>query len=549
MNDQKRFLMAIVLIMAILGIYSLASPPKTKPPKKTHSQTVALQKNTSVESNEQEKEAAKIREDKTIEVKTNYFKAEISTSKAAIKKLWIKSPTDNSFSVEPLLLTEDMDTETLEIEIINSDEKIGDYGIVESSENEVVLLAKTSSGLEVKKRFIFSNSNYDIQLYITIKNKSENDKIIAYNLTAANNLQFSSVLDKRFLNAGSYSGKDLVWVKPKEAIKAAKEGKVYSFASDPKWAVLRNTHSSVIIKPYQTIGYTYLSWEKGSSKLQENWSLGLSADSIILSPEKELTHQYMLYAGPTTEKNLAPLGLAEAVNYGKLDVVCKLLIKVLTFFYDVTGNYGVAIIFLVIVINIITYPLTYKNVKSMRHMQSVQPHMAKLRETHKDDQKKLQAEMMRLYRENNVNPMGGCLPMLLQMPIFISLYVTLARTPMLKGSKFLWIKDLSLPDALFLFSKTLPVVGDSFNLLPILMMVAMVVQQKISMSARSGSGEKSPQEEQQQKMMIMMPIVFGFIFYSLPSGLVLYWTVNTTLMAVAHFIIQKQLDKTTAVVV
>lgn len=535
--------------MAILGIYSLASPPKTKPAKKTPGEALNLQKNTSVNSKEQEGSSAKIHEDKIIEVKTNYFKAEISTGKAAIKKLWIKSPTDNSFSVKPLLLTENMGAEALEIDFINSDDKIGDYRVVESGESEVVLLAKTTGGLEIKKRFIFSNSNYDIQLYITVNNKSENDKIISYNLTAANNLQFSSVLDKRFLNAGSYSGKDLVWVKPKEAIKAAKEGRVYSFASDPRWAVLRNTHSSVIIKPYQTIGYTYLSWAKGDSKVQENWSLGLNVDSIILSPKKELTHQYMLYAGPTTEKNLAPLGLAEAVNYGKLDVVCKLLIKVLTFFYDVTGNYGVAIIFLVIVINMITYPLTYKNVKSMRHMQSVQPHMAKLRETHKDDQKKLQAEMMKLYRENNVNPMGGCLPMLLQMPIFISLYVTLARTPMLKGSNFLWIKDLSLPDALFSFSKTLPVVGDSFNLLPILMMIAMVIQQKISMSARSGSGEKSPQEEQQQKMMIMMPIVFGFIFYSLPSGLVLYWTVNTALMAVAHFIIQKQLDKTTAVVV
>jgi len=145
--------------------------------------------------------------------------------------------------------------------------------------------------------------------------------------------------------------------------------------------------------------------------------------------------------------------------------------------------------------------------------------------------------------------MGGCLPMLLQMPIFIALYVTLARTPVLKGSNFLWIKDLSMPDALFKFSSELPFLGDKmFNLLPILMMIAMVVQQKISTSARS-SGEKSPQEEQQQKMMLMMPIVFGFLFYSLPSGLVLYWTVNTALMAVAHFLIQKQLESKVTVIV
>jgi YidC/Oxa1 family membrane protein insertase len=178
-------------------------------------------------------------------------------------------------------------------------------------------------------------------------------------------------------------------------------------------------------------------------------------------------------------------------------------------------------------------------------MQAVQPHLAKLRETHKDDQKKMQSEMMRLYRENNVNPLGGCLPMFLQMPIFISLYITLARSPMLKGSNFLWIKDLSMPDTLFKLPTSLPILGDNFNLLPILMMIAMVVQQKISMNSRS-AGERTPQEEQQQKMMIMMPIVFGFIFYSLPSGLVLYWTVNTALMALSHFVIQKHLEKNTA---
>jgi len=551
MNDQKRFITAIVLIMAILGIYSLMSPSKNKPINKTEDEASVVE-NKIEPSNQlvlQEQKRPTVTSDKTVELKTAFLKAEMSTASAAINRLWIKNAADSSFSKKPLLLASASDPKTLEVTLLNSGDDIGEYKVSKSSDNEIVLSAETDKGLEITKRYIFSKSNYDIHLYITISNKSKSDKIIAYNLAAATNLQFSSMLDKRFLNAGSYDGEKLIWVKPKGAVKAAEEGKVYNFASNPKWAVLRNTHSSAIIKPYQEISYTFLSWKKGANKNQDDWSMGLNVDSIVIAPSSEVVHEYMLYVGPTMEESLAPLGLAGAVNYGKLDVVCKLLIKVLSFFYDVTGSYGIAIIFLVIVINIFTYPLTYKNIKSMKHMQSVQPHMTKLRETHKDDKKKLQAEMMKLYKENNVNPMGGCLPMLLQMPIFIALYVTLARTPVLKGSNFLWIKDLSMPDALFKFSSELPFLGDKmFNLLPILMMIAMVVQQKISTSARS-SGEKSPQEEQQQKMMLMMPIVFGFLFYSLPSGLVLYWTVNTALMAVAHFLIQKQLESKVTVIV
>lgn len=550
MNDQKRFVIAIVLIMAILGVYSLTTPPKKTLTNKTIeavSSVASSEPRSKQRAAEKKLESTQKNEEK-VEIQTAFLKAEISTASAAINKLWIKNAADDSLSEKPLLVSEASGLKTLELILMNSDDEIQAYKVSERAEGEIVLVARTTKGLEIEKRYIFSNSNYDIHLCVTFLNKSKSDKIFSYNLAAATNLQFSSVLDKRFLNVGSYDGKNLIWIKPKDATKAAKVGEVYDFSKNPKWAILRNTHSSTIIKPYQKIGYAYLSWGKGVSKEQDNWSLGVDVDSIVITPGAEIIHEYLLYAGPTMEEYLSPLGLGEAVNYGKLDVVCKLLIKVLTYFYDVTGSYGLSIIFLVIVINIFTYPLTYKNVKSMRNMQSVQPHMTKLRETHKGDQKRIQSEMMKLYKENNVNPMGGCLPMILQMPIFISLYVTLARSPMLKGSNFLWIKDLSLPDALFLFPKTLPILGDSFNLLPILMMLAMVIQQKISMSARS-AGERSPQEEQQQKMMIMMPVVFGFIFYSLPSGLVLYWTVNTALMAVAHYLIQKQLENKTAVIV
>ena len=131
--------------------------------------------------------------------------------------------------------------------------------------------------------------------------------------------------------------------------------------------------------------------------------------------------------------------------------------------------------------------------------------------------------------------------MLIQAPIFIALYITLARSAELKGSNFLWIKDLSRPDALAKLPFNIPFLGDSFNLLPIIMVFAMIVQQKITTGTRR-SNEGDSYAQQQQKMVLLMPIFFGILLYNLPSGLILYWTVNTIFMAAMHYVIQRQLS-------
>ena len=151
--------------------------------------------------------------------------------------------------------------------------------------------------------------------------------------------------------------------------------------------------------------------------------------------------------------------------------------------------------------------------------------MERLRNEHKDNPQKLNKEMMELYKKYNVNPMGGCLPLLLQMPIFIALYQGLMRSLDLRGARFLWIRDLSMPDAVRL-PFAMPIIGNTFNILPVLMAVAMVFQQQMAM--RKGAAG-SAQAKQQQQMMIMMPIFFLFIMYNFPSGLVLYWLTNTIL--------------------
>lgn len=141
---------------------------------------------------------------------------------------------------------------------------------------------------------------------------------------------------------------------------------------------------------------------------------------------------------------------------------------------------------------------------------------------------------MELYRQHKVNPLGGCLPLLLQIPIFFALYQALMRAIALKGAQFLWIKDLSEPDRLFMLSVSLPVLGKEINILPILMMIGMFVQQKISMVPTSGSTA-----EQQRLMLILFPLMFGFIFYHMPAGLVLYWFINSLLTLIYQFRIRQ----------
>ena len=156
----------------------------------------------------------------------------------------------------------------------------------------------------------------------------------------------------------------------------------------------------------------------------------------------------------------------------------------------------------------------------MRKIQEIQPHIEKLKSVHKDNTQKLNKELAGLYRQYNINPLGGCLPLLLQMPIFIALYQGLIRSIELKGANFLWIKDLTLSDSLFTWSAKLPIIGNSFNLLPVLMALTTLVQQKLS----HPGGEIN---EQQRMMAFIMPVMLCFIFYNMPSCIVLYWFTNT----------------------
>ncbi|MDP8233491.1 MAG: membrane protein insertase YidC [Candidatus Saelkia tenebricola] len=254
----------------------------------------------------------------------------------------------------------------------------------------------------------------------------------------------------------------------------------------------------------------------------------LSRDGFIIKIKlDEARFSIATYLGPNSANilesyNQSWLGV---LNYGTLNNVVKTL---LVFFHKITHNYGSAILLLAMLLNLIFSPLTLKSQRSMKGMQKLQPEIQALKEQYKDNPQAVNKEMLQLYKKHKVNPMGGCLPMLLQIPVFIALYNTLMRSYELKNATFLWIKDLSAPDRLVMLGKALPLIGNEINLLPLLMAGLMFAQQKLSPAAKMpGAGAQNP-----NMMLWLMPIFMGAIFYKFPAGLVLYWFTNSLFMLV-----------------
>lgn len=230
-----------------------------------------------------------------------------------------------------------------------------------------------------------------------------------------------------------------------------------------------------------------------------------------------------MYYGPKDIDVLKKAGgrLDSAVDFGWFTIFAYPMLTALKWFYKYVHNFGLAIILLTVLVKLITYPLTLKSMTSMKQMQKIQPQMQRLRERYADDKEALNREMLQLMRANGYNPMGGCLPMFIQMPIFIALYNVLNGAIDLYGQPFFgWIHDLSTKDPLYIT--------------PVLLSAMMFVQQKLTPSTAA--------DPAQQRMMMMMPLIFGFMMLSLPSGLTLYMLVNSVVSIAQQFMINRTLN-------
>ena len=212
----------------------------------------------------------------------------------------------------------------------------------------------------------------------------------------------------------------------------------------------------------------------------------------------------------------------------KIQALVDFVVHILNAIYGVVGNYGIAIIIVTVLMRIIIFPLTLKQEKSMKKMRDLQPEIEKIKEKYKDSPQEYQQKTAELYRESGVNPLGGCLPLLIQMPVFVALYWAFSGNAIPADAKFLWF-TLKQPDRLFMIGNF------AFNLLPILNVGVTYIQQKIMTSATSGQ-ESS---QQMQTMLYMMPLMMLFIFYKMPSGVTLYYLVSGALSLVQQYFILK----------
>lgn len=384
-----------------------------------------------------------------------------------------------------------------------------------------------TENVEVEKTYALSRTDCLIESNIKVKNVGTQPITMSYRLLGGSGM-IEPPKDRRFYEVLAKINGKIDRSKDPKGARIINKGIV-------EWTALKTRYFSLILKPLSGATYQYC---EGS--MSEGLRTGVDVQGFTLDQRAMIENQSVLFAGPSDIKQLKEynLGLEETVTFGIFTPISKVLLVILNLLYRVFHNWGVSIIILALILNTITFPLTRKSFQSMQKMQSLQPHMEKLKTQHKNSPQKLNKEMMGLYKEHKVNPLGGCLPMLLQMPIFISLYQALIRSINLKGASFLWIKDLSLPDA-FPLPFELPVLGNSINILPILMAGAMLMQQKISGKAMAASQSKE-QAQQQKMMMIMMPVMFGVIFYSFSSGLVLYWLTNTMLTVTEQTLIFKK---------
>ncbi len=252
----------------------------------------------------------------------------------------------------------------------------------------------------------------------------------------------------------------------------------------------------------------------------------------MMGSGEDLTYRF--FAGPKDYELLKSFGsgLDKVINFGVFSFLAKPMFYILKTFYRFFRNYGIAIILLTTVIKIIFWPLTHKQQKSMKDMQKIQPEMSAIREKFKQDPQRMNKEVMALYKQHKVNPAAGCLPLLIQIPVFFALYNVLLNAIELRGAPFLYIPDLSAADSLFGH-----IGGFAVGPLPLLMGLSMYVQQKMMPTAM---------DPKQAKIMQLLPVFLTVMFLNFPSGLVLYWLINNVLTIVQQYFINKKKGEVSA---
>jgi len=395
-----------------------------------------------------------------------------------------------------------------------------------SETGSVSFTSHAAGPLRLTKRLSFKGDSYRVEVQLTWKNAGT--KPIAILPELGWGPGFHGSLNK----ADSRNQPPTSWVDGRRVTENVEKSQaVATHSGSVSWTALHDLYFTAALLP-ETAGVAAKVY-RVNTEPGEQALVSLAAPAQTVRPGGEATQRFVLYAGPKELDRLKAAGpdLDRIIDLGWFDFLARPALYLLRFLYRYSGNYGIAIILVTLLQKVAFHPLTAKSLRSMQAMQILQPKIAAVQERFKNNPQKKQQETMELYKKHGVNPMGGCLPMVIQIPIFIALYNALSISVEMWRANFLWIKDLSQPDALFTVDiwglKNYP-----FNLLALFMGATMFVQQKMAPVAG---------DPRQAKMMLyLMPTMFTFMFWTFPSGLVLYWLVNNLLQIGQQYWLEKQ---------
>lgn len=380
----------------------------------------------------------------------------------------------------------------------------------------VALQGYDSNGLQVKKEFVFHPSSYLIDVRYRLMNQASTPWEGYLNTQL---LRTTPVEDKSSIfHIGSFTGAS--YSQPghhryqKVPFKDMNKANLDVETQGGWIAMQQHYFLSAWIPDEQSQNRFYTRTYKG------DYTIGSVSAPITLAPEQHQDIGSRLYLGPeitSVLKSIAP-GLDMTVDYGWLWFLSSLLFSFMKAIYSVVGNWGWSIVLVTLFIKLAFYRLSATSYKSMAGMRKLQPKLQALRERYGDDKAKISQATMEMYRQEKVNPLGGCLPIIVQIPVFIALYWVLLESVELRQAPFIfWIKDLAAPDP--------------YHVLPVIMGLTMLIQQKLN---------PAPPDPMQAKVMMFLPVLFTALFWNFPSGLVLYWIVNNTLSILQQWYITRK---------
>lgn len=387
------------------------------------------------------------------------------------------------------------------------------YTLADGQNNLTVkLVGTTASGLQVTKTFEFTRNKYDIRTAYQIHNSGANAWI--------GNI-YQQIVRKNFAPPGSQHSRSYIGAaisspdKPYQKIpfKKLNEEQINQNVQGGWLAMQQPYFLTAWVPPGDQANHYY------SSVSNNIYTLGYVGAPLTVAPGADVSQKSTFYVGPELPDELKPLGkgLDLTIDYGWLWMISKAIFWVLDHVHSVVGNWGWSIIITTLLIKLLFYKLSEKSYSSMAKMREIQPRMQALKERYGEDKQALSKATMEFYKKEKINPLGGCLPTIIQIPVFIALYYVLIESVQLRQAPFIfWIKDLS--------------VHDPYYVLPILMGVGMFLQQKLS---------PPPPDPAQAKMMMFLPVIFTVFFLSFPAGLVLYWIVNTGASILQQWYIMK----------